>query len=74
MDRIKVGTLTKRGFVPQKSTPSRKLSSECWGIQMFGRKYCKTCPHRGTKECGGKRILKTGKNAKGYTIGKNGLR
>ena len=43
------------------------LTTECWLIQIWGKEHCKSCEFRGTKECGGKRIRKTGKNSKGIS-------
>ena len=44
------------------------LSSECWNVQAFGLKYCEHCEYRNTKECGGQKIRKTGKNSKGFEV------
>jgi len=35
-----------------------KLTADCWWVQMYGLKRCKCCEFQGTKECGGKAILK----------------
>jgi hypothetical protein len=48
--------------------PQGKLSSECWLVQTEGLDACKHCSVRGTSECGGKRIRKTGKNALGHKV------
>lgn len=45
------------------------LSSECWLIQFQEISACKNCEAMGTKECGGKSILKKMKNKKGIPIG-----
>lgn len=44
------------------------LSSECLGAQIWGKEKCKTCEIRNTSECGGKNIIKTGKNDKGIRV------
>lgn len=46
----------------------KMLSSECWLIQVWCIEACKDCAYQGTKECGGKRIVNTGKNALGHEI------
>jgi len=51
-----------------RSIPQHKLSSECWMIQFRGKEACVTCDYRGTRECGGKKIVKTGKNEMGYKV------
>lgn len=47
--------------------------SECLRVQMDGTQVCEVCDLFGTKNCGGKNILKTGKNNKGYKISESGL-
>lgn len=44
-----------------KIVKQRELSSECRLIQIWGKASCKTCEALNTKECGGKKIRKTGK-------------
>jgi len=44
------------------------LSGECWAVQFQGKEACKKCEFRGTKECGGKNIIKTGKTTKGKSV------
>lgn len=44
------------------------MTSECWAVQFQGKDACKKCEFRGTKECGGKSIVKTGKNKKGRAV------
>ena len=44
------------------------LTSECWSVQLFGLKHCKTCEFLNTKECGGENIRKIKRNSKGYKI------
>ncbi len=51
-----------------KTLNQRHLSEECFMIQAFGKHYCKNCPYLETDECGGKDILETGKNNKGYKV------
>lgn len=48
--------------------PQKDLTSECWTVQMQGLGACKTCPYRGTKECGGKNIIRTMRNLKGKRV------
>jgi len=38
------------------------LTSECWAIQVWGKRFCKTCRFRNTRACGGQNIRKTGRN------------
>ena len=45
-----------------------KLTAECWGVQFNGLEACNECEFKGTKECGGKKIVKTGKNEKGFKV------
>ena len=44
------------------------LSSECWNVQIWGLKQCKKCEFKNTRECGGKKIRKTGKNELGKKV------
>lgn len=44
------------------------MTSECWAVQFEGKDACKKCEFRGTKECGGKTIIKSGKNKKGLAV------
>jgi hypothetical protein len=48
--------------------PQAKLSMECWTIQMQGLNACKGCEFNGKRDCGGKKIRKSGKNLLGYTV------
>jgi len=41
---------------------SKNLSSECWLVQAWGLRHCRTCEFQKTKDCGGKGIRGTGKN------------
>lgn len=45
-----------------------KLTAECWLVQFWGRSACKTCEFRGTEDCGGRQIRKTGKNSQGIRV------
>lgn len=47
--------------------------NECLRVQMDGTNNCKNCPLYKKDACGGKKILKTGKNSKNITVGENGL-
>jgi hypothetical protein len=44
------------------------LTPECWSVQFWGLSHCDTCELKGTKECGGQRIRKTGKNELGFSV------
>ena len=48
--------------------PQAHFSMECWGIQLEGLSRCDHCEYRGTHECGGKKIRKTGKNNLGFEV------
>lgn len=56
-----------------KTIAQNQLSSECWLVQMGGTDRCNTCEFKGKRACGGKSILKTGKNKSGFAIGAKGL-
>jgi hypothetical protein len=43
----------------------KMLSTECWS---WGTGACEDCDYRGTKECGGKKILNTGRNVLAHRI------
>ncbi len=45
-----------------------EVSGECFYIQIWGSDYCADCIYRDHDECGGKDILKIGKNSLGYQI------
>lgn len=44
------------------------LSGECWLVQMWGLDHCNTCEVKGTADCGGQNIRKSGKNEKGLDV------
>jgi hypothetical protein len=50
-----------------------QLSSECWGVQVLGLCHCTDCEFLDTKDCTGKRIRRTGKNANGFRVPLSGL-
>ena len=55
--------------VTTKTIEQAKLTSECFRIQIFGKEFaCSTCEYKDQPDCGGKDIVKTGKNAKGHTV------
>jgi hypothetical protein len=57
-----------------KKIDTSKLSAdECWSVQINGLIFCEDCKFTGLTACRGKEIRKTGKNKKGYTIGKYGM-
>jgi len=47
--------------------------SECLRVQMDGKRACQQCDLYETDRCGGKDILCSGQNKKGYHITENGL-
>jgi len=51
-----------------RTVPQRKMSAECMLIQVWGPKSCDTCEVRGTPQCGGQNIRKTGKNENGHKV------
>jgi len=44
------------------------LSAECMMVQVWGLDHCKTCEYKGTAQCGGQNIRKTGENEKGIKV------
>jgi hypothetical protein len=73
-NQIKVGTMGSDGKIEYRSPVAQNhLTAECWTVQFWGTETCKTCEVKSMKECGGKRILKTGKNELGFKVGKTGL-
>ena len=40
---------------------------------MDGFSACTECPLKDTEQCGGKQIIETGKNDKGYIVNDNGV-
>lgn len=56
-----------------KTISQELLSSDCWSVQAFGTERCTACEFHNTEECGGKEILKTGKNEIGVNIGPKGM-
>ncbi len=57
-----------------KKIDTSKLSNdECWSVQINGLDHCETCKFTGLTACNGKDIRRTGKNKKGYTIGRKGI-
>ena len=51
-----------------KTIKQSELSSECWLIQIWRPGSCGSCDVKNTKECGGKKIRKTGKNEKNFMV------
>ncbi len=51
-----------------RSIPQSQLTDECWSIQFKGKEACLNCEFRDTDECGGKDIIRLGKNKKGYAV------
>jgi len=56
-----------------KTVSQMLLTAECWMVQMWGTSACEGCEAKNTSECGGQKILKTGRNEKGIKIGENGM-
>ena len=54
--------------VKARSIPQNQMTGECWMIQFQGKDACTKCQYHGKKECGGKKIIKTGKNEKGCSV------
>lgn len=52
-------SMNKKGKVLTKIINQKKLTSDCWIIQIEGIEACKKCSYFNTEECGGKEILKT---------------
>ncbi len=51
-----------------------KLSDdECWSVQINGLSFCEDCKFTGLTACVGQEIKRTGKNKKGYKIGRYGI-
>lgn len=46
----------------------KMLSAECWSVQVWGIEACTNCDFHNTSECGGRQILRTGKNTLGIVI------
>lgn len=59
-----------KDFKPIKTITVNKdrLTSECWLVQFNGFEACKRCEFKGTSECGGQNIVKTGVNKVGVKI------
>lgn len=45
-----------------------QLTGECWSVQLLGRGHCNKYEFKGKKDCGGKNIIKTGKNEHGFKV------
>jgi hypothetical protein len=75
MGQITVATMdfNTGKVLKKKHVPQAQLSAECWSVQFWGLAYCKTCPFKGKKDCGGKKIRRTGKNELGFKVGQKGL-
>ncbi len=46
------------------------LSSECWLVQFQGLRACESCDFKNTGDCGGKNIIKSLQNDKGFKVTK----
>ena len=47
--------------------------NECWSVQINGLKFCEDCKFTGLTACVGQNIKRTGRNSKGYKVGKDGI-
>ena len=68
---MKVGKLTLSGgklVEESREINQSELSEECWEIQFRGLEACENCRYKGKRSCGGKDIIKTGKNNKGFSV------
>jgi len=54
--------------IKSRQIKTSELTSECWGVQMWGLEKCNNCEFKDTDECGGQNIRKTGMNVKGFTV------
>lgn len=59
---------TALGECISRRVPTKKMSSECIIVQVWGLPHCKTCEYRDTADCGGEEIRKTGKNSNGFKV------
>lgn len=59
---------TPMGTGVSRTIQQGNLSSECWNVQVWGIERCRTCELKDNEECGGKNIIKTGKNDKGIGV------
>ena len=48
-------------------------TDECWSVQINGLSFCEDCKFTDLTACVGKNIRRTGKNSKGYKIGRYGI-
>ena len=55
-------------FGTVRKVAQNEMTAECWGVQLIGLEECMKCQFKNTKDCGGKKIRKTGKNEKGFKI------
>lgn len=46
----------------------RHLTCECWSIQFHGLAACENCPYKNTRKCGGRGIVLSGKNKRGFKV------
>lgn len=44
------------------------LTNECWLVQLKGLRVCEKCEFKNTSQCGGRGIVLSGKNKKGYKV------
>jgi len=66
---MKIKNLREDGQLSNvKTIQQSDLTAECWLVQFHGIEYCLRCEYKDTDKCGGKEILKTGKNEKGKPV------
>ncbi len=44
---------TKKGLGQLRIIKQSELDASCWGIQVWGKQYCKKCEFKETPDCGG---------------------
>jgi len=51
-----------------KTIKQEQLTSECWGVQVWGPQGCEKCEYKDHDDCGGKEIRVSGKNSNGFKV------
>ena len=65
---MKLGPKGKFIVVKEINIDQNALTGECWLVQFQGFRACKNCEFKGKRNCGGKNIVKTNKNANGFKV------
>ncbi len=70
MGLVKINGLSNFGCgkIQARTITQSDLTSECWGVQVWGLEHCKDCDYRNHKDCGGREIRKTGVNEHGFKV------